>query len=116
MAKNGEMALAMLKNEAGYEDFGQPDIILLDLNLPNMSGHELLKIVKEDAGLKHIPVVILSSSNAEQDVLKSYNLHANSYIMKPINLEEYTEMAELINKFFFLLSLLPEQRSNPGEE
>ncbi len=108
VANNGEQALAMLLQEGEYINTELPDLILLDLNLPKMKGHELLKIIKNTPELKRIPVLILSSSKAEQDVIKSYELHGNAYIPKPINLENFIIAMQKIEQFWFSLVLSPE--------
>jgi CheY-like chemotaxis protein len=108
VANDGVQALAMLRREAGYESTPSPDIILLDLNLPKKSGKEVLAEIKEDDKLKHIPVVILTSSRAELDVVKSYNLHANSYIIKPVSLDQFSEVVKTIEQFWFTIVVLPD--------
>lgn len=84
-----------------------PDLILLDLNLPRKSGREVLEEIKEDPELKRIPVVILTVSEAEQDIIKSYNLHANCYITKPVNLEQFIEVVKSIEDFWLTVVMLP---------
>ena len=88
VVEDGEEALAYLRREGSYQDVILPDIILLDLNLPKISGTEVLAEIKKDPMLKHIPVIILTTSEAEQDILKAYDLHANCYITKPVNLDQ----------------------------
>ena len=107
VVKTGEEALAMLRKENGYANLPTPDLIMLDLNLPQMSGQDVLRIIKTDIGLKHIPVVVISSSKAEQDVEMSYRLHANGYLAKPVNLDKFKEMVNIIEQFFFLLVVMP---------
>jgi CheY-like chemotaxis protein len=104
VAESGEAALAQLKREGG----ALPDLILLDLNLPRMNGREVLAEIKVDARLRHIPVIILSSSAAEQDIARSYALHASAYIVKPVNLDRFREAVATIEQFFFFLIELPE--------
>ena len=108
VARTGEEALMHLRKEGEYSGSKAPDIILLDLNLPQMSGQDVLKIIKDDPQLKHIPVVILSSSKANQDVVKSYSLHANGYIVKPVSLESFTEVVKKIEQFWFTVVVMPE--------
>lgn len=108
VANTGEEALAILKKEPTYMHYATPDLILLDLNLPQMNGLEILKKIKEDNALKYIPVIILSSSCADQDVLNSYNFHANSYIMKPANLESFNDLVQKLEQFWFNLVVLPD--------
>lgn len=109
VATNGEMALEMLKKEGDFSECITPDIILLDLNLPKMDGREVLESIKDDEELKRIPVVILTSSNAERDIVASYNLHANSYIVKPVDFNKFTEIVDSIENFWFTIVVLPEQ-------
>src|SRR5512146_931054 len=89
VAKDGEEALAMLHRKGEFSDIPVPDIILLDLNLPRVDGRDVLARIKEEEELKMIPVVVLTSSEAEQDVLKAYNLHANCFVTKPVDLEQF---------------------------
>lgn len=111
VASNGVQALAMLRRIGEYENAVTPDIILLDLNLPKKNGLAVLEEIKSDPGLKHIPVVILTSSRAEIDVIKSYNLHANSYLIKPVDLEKFSETVASLEKFWFSLVILPDDRA-----
>lgn len=109
VASDGIAALAMLRKEGAHANVPTPDIILLDLNLPKKSGKEVLAEIKADEKLKHIPVVVLTSSRAELDVVKSYNLHANSYIIKPVNLEQFSEIVKTIEQFWFAVVVLPDE-------
>lgn len=104
VAESGEAALELLRDEGRV----LPDLILLDLNLPRMNGREVLNAIKADAGLRHIPVIILSSSAAEQDIARSYALHANAYIVKPLDLDSFRTAISTIEQFFFFLVELPE--------
>lgn len=106
-ARDGEEAIAFLRHEGAYEDAPEPDLILLDLNLPRRSGREVLEEVKMDARLKHIPVVVLTSSQAEEDILHSYQLHANCFITKPVDLEQLNKVVQGIEQFWFTLVTLP---------
>ena len=108
VANSAEDALRMLRREGEYAGRRLPDIVLLDLSLPGMSGRDLLEILKADERLRQIPVVILSSSNAEQDIVRSYDLHASAYVVKPIDLEKFREVVVTIEQFFFLLAVLPD--------
>ena len=108
VAINGVQALAMLHRKGEYSNAVIPDIILLDLNLPKKSGKDVLEEIKSDPDLKHIPVVILTSSRAELDIIKSYALHANSYIIKPVDLEKFTEIIATFEKFWFSVVVLPD--------
>ncbi|MFK8068471.1 MAG: response regulator [Gammaproteobacteria bacterium] len=109
VAADGEEALAFLKRQEGYENVATPDLILLDLNLPKLDGREVLQAIKRDENLRRIPVVILTSSKAEQDVLKTYDLHANSYLVKPVDLEKFVEVVNAIENFWFSVVVLPEK-------
>ncbi len=104
---NGADALGFLRRQGSYRDATRPDLILLDLNLPKMDGRELLAEIKEDPELKRIPVVILTTSKAEQDVLETYNLHANCYISKPIGLEQFVKVVRSIENFWLAIVKLP---------
>ena len=101
--------MAYLRNEEGYADAGRPDLILLDLNLPRMSGHEVLAEVKTDESLRRIPVVVLSTSVAAEDVLRSYDLHANVYVSKPVDFNEFTQVVRQIDDFFGTVAQLPSE-------
>jgi CheY-like chemotaxis protein len=108
VANSAEDALRMLRREGEYAARRLPDIILLDLSLPGMSGRDLLEILKADERLRQIPVVVLSSSSAEQDIVRSYDLHASAYVVKPIDLNKFREVVATIEQFFFLLAVLPD--------
>ena len=107
VTRDGEACLAYLRQEDEYTDAIRPDIILLDLNIPKIDGREVLSRIKEDPDLKRIPVVILTSSKAEQDVLETYNLHANSYLVKPVDLVKFSEIVAAIENFWFTVVVLP---------
>lgn len=107
VAMDGEQALDMLRKQNGHEDLEHPDIIFLDINLPKIDGKQVLENIKNDPTLHRIPVVILTSSKAEQDVLKTYDLHANSYIVKPIDLEKFHGIVSAIENFWFTVVVLP---------
>lgn len=107
VVKDGEAAMAYLKKESPYHGVTTPDLILLDLNLPKKDGRQVLEEIKMDSALKHIPVVILTSSEAERDVLQSYKLHANCYITKPIGIEQFVEVIKSIEDFWFSIVKLP---------
>ena len=110
VAEDGGQAMVFLRREAEYADTPRPDLILLDLNLPVMDGRKVLSEIKEDDDLKCIPVVILTSSKAEEDVNKSYALHANCYITKPVQLEQFVEIVRSIKYFWFTIVKLPDYR------
>lgn len=107
VAIDGEKAIEMLKREGEYADIPQPDIVLLDINLPKKDGKQVLAEIKEIPELKRIPVVILTSSKAEQDVVKTYDLHASSYIVKPIDLDKFHDVVTAIEDFWFSVVILP---------
>lgn len=104
---DGVEAIAFLKREGMYKDCTCPDIILLDLNLPKKDGREVLSDIKSDSSLKHIPVVILTTSDAEQDILKTYDLHANCYITKPVDFDQFISVIKMIEDFWLNIVKLP---------
>jgi len=104
---DGEEAMKFLLREKPYTDASRPDLILLDLNLPKKDGREVLKEIKEDENLKRIPVVILTMSKSEEDILKSYNLHANCFITKPIDLDQFIKVVQSIEEFWLTIVKLP---------
>ncbi|MDC7685141.1 response regulator [Asticcacaulis sp. BYS171W] len=106
VADTGEKALAILAREGEYADAPLPDLILLDLNLPKMSGTDVLTQIKADAALRHIPVIILSSSGAERDVTVSYGLHASGYVIKPGSLDQFKRFVSAVTDFFFDMAIL----------
>jgi CheY-like chemotaxis protein len=108
VAGTAEEALAILKRQGEYAGRRLPDIILLDLSLPKMSGRDFLEIIKADERLRQIPVVVLSSSGAEQDIVRSYDLQASAYVIKPIDLDKFHDVVATIEQFFFLLAVLPD--------
>ncbi len=114
VAANGIEALQALRHEGKFASTPTPDIVLLDLNLPQKSGRDVLAEIKADENLKHIPVVVLTSSKAELDVVKSYNLHANSYIVKPVNLEKFAEIVQTIENFWFHIVVLSNDETKNG--
>jgi chemotaxis family two-component system response regulator Rcp1 len=107
VAEDGEEALDFLYRRGKFGDALRPDVILLDLNMPRKNGKEVLKIIKEDEDLCDIPVVVLTSSAAEQDIIKSYKLHANCYIIKPVNLGKFLEIVKAIENFWLQIVKLP---------
>ncbi|MGH8606849.1 MAG: response regulator [Gammaproteobacteria bacterium] len=104
---DGTEALAFLRHEKPYADKRQPDLILLDLNLPKLSGREVLGEIKRDRLLKRIPVVVLTTSEAEEDILKSYDLHANCYIVKPVDFNQFIRVVRGIEDFWLEVVKLP---------
>jgi CheY-like chemotaxis protein len=104
---DGTQALDFLYKRGDYADAQTPDLILLDLNLPKMHGREVLAVVKEDPELRQIPVVVLTTSEAEEDVLRSYDLHANAYVTKPVDFERFITVVRQIDEFFISVVRLP---------
>jgi len=107
-AKDGVEALQFLRHQGRFADVPRPDIILLDLNLPKKDGREVLSEIKNDDDLKRIPVVILTTSKAEEDVLRSYQLHANCYVTKPVDLEKFIVVVQSIDMFWLTVATLPD--------
>jgi CheY-like chemotaxis protein len=107
IVEDGVEAMAYLRKEGKYAAAVRPDIILLDLNLPRKDGREVLAEIKADENLKRIPVVILTTSKAEQDIVKTYNLHANCYITKPVDLDQFINVVKAIEDFWFTIVKLP---------
>jgi chemotaxis family two-component system response regulator Rcp1 len=112
VATDGVEAMAFLQNKGSYANVPRPDLILLDLNLPKMDGREVLAHIKADANLKTIPTVILTTSDAEADILRSYQLQANCYLSKPVQLDAFESLVMSINDFWLTKVKLPQQR--PG--
>ena len=106
-ARDGVEALEFLKREGKHTKAPRPDIILLDLNLPKKDGREVLAVIKGEPELKHIPVVVLTTSKAEEDVLRSYELHANCYVTKPVDLEKFIQVVQSIDRFWLTVVTLP---------
>ena len=104
---DGVEALQFIRQQGSYKDAPRPDLILLDLNLPKKDGREVLAEIKEDENLKRIPVVVLTTSDDEKDILISYNLHANCYITKPVDLNRFVEIVKNIEGFWFQIVKLP---------
>ena len=107
VVKDGVEAMAFLRQEGKYEDSPRPDLILLDLNLPKKDGREVLAEVKADEALKLIPVVILTTSRNEEDLLNAYDLHANAYVTKPLDLEQFLHIVSKIEEFWLTIVRLP---------
>ena len=107
VVKDGVEALAFLRRQGSYTTAPRPHLILLDLNLPRKDGREVLADIKADDNLKRIPVVVLTTSQDEQDVLKSYNLHANCYITKPVDLDQFVRVVRSIEDFWLGIVVLP---------
>lgn len=107
VAKDGVEAMSFLRREGPYEEAPRPDLILLDLNLPKKDGREVLKEVKEDVDLKRIPVVVLTTSEAEQDILDAYEYRANAYIVKPVDFERFFRTIQTLEDFWLTVVRLP---------
>ena len=105
--ENGVEALAFLRREDGYARAPRPDLILLDLNLPKMDGRGVLAEVKEDIDLRRIPVVVLTASQAEEDILRAYDLRANCYVTKPLDLDQFMDAVQTIQNFWMSVVKLP---------
>jgi two-component system response regulator len=107
-ADSGEEAMDFLYQRGKYSNGApQPDLILLDLNMPGMGGKEFLRRIKEDEKMKTIPVIILTSSDSDEDILDTYNLHASGYVKKPVKLEDFKRVVKQINEYWFVLCRLP---------
>ncbi len=109
VVEDGIEAIAYLRRAGKYAEATRPDLILLDLNLPRKDGREVLEEIKEDAQLKKIPVVVLTTSAAERDILRAYNLHANCYITKPVDLEQFMRVVQSIEDFWLTIVKLPQE-------
>jgi CheY-like chemotaxis protein len=104
---DGVEALAYLRREDPYADAVRPDLILLDLNLPRRDGRQVLKEIKNDESLRHIPVVVLTTSQRDEDILRSYQLHANAYVTKPVDFDQFIKAVQQIDEFFVSVVKLP---------
>lgn len=111
VASDGVEAIAFLRQEAPHASAPRPDLILLDLNLPKMDGREVLAQIKADENLKTIPTVILTTSEAEADIVKSYQLQANSYLSKPVEFDAFESLVKSINDFWLIRAKLPQKES-----
>lgn len=107
VVSDGIEAMRFLRREGHYADAPRPDLVLLDLNLPRLDGREVLKQIKDDDALKRIPVVVLTTSKAEEDIVKSYDLHANCFITKPVDLDRFIQIVRAIEDFWFTMVKLP---------
>jgi chemotaxis family two-component system response regulator Rcp1 len=108
VVEDGAEALTFLRREGKHAGAPRPDLIFLDLNLPKKDGREVLAQIKKDDNLKSIPVVILTTSKAEEDIIKTYNLHANCYVTKPVDLEQFIKVVRTIEDFWFSIVKLPQ--------
>jgi chemotaxis family two-component system response regulator Rcp1 len=111
VVEDGEAALAFFRRRGRYAEAPRPDVILLDLNLPRRSGHEVLAEAKSDPELQSIPIVVLTTSQAEEDILSAYRLHANCYVSKPVDFTQLMKVVKAIENFWFTVVTLP--RSQP---
>jgi two-component system, chemotaxis family, response regulator Rcp1 len=107
VAADGVEALAFLRREGPHANAARPDLVLLDLNLPRKDGRQVLAEIKNDADLRRIPVVVLTTSKAEEDILRTYDLHANCYIAKPVDLEQFIRVVKSIDDFWLTVVRLP---------
>ncbi len=106
---DGVEAMAFMRREGEYASAPRPDLILLDLNLPRKDGREVLSEIKEDPELRLVPVVVMTTSAAERDLIKSYDLHANAYVVKPMDLDQFIEVVQAIENFWFTVVKLPQR-------
>lgn len=107
VAENGEKALNFLFKKGEYKNEEDPHIVFLDLNLPKMNGLQVLQKIKNDRKLLHIPVIVLTSSQSEKDILSTYNLHANSYLVKPVSLKDFEKIVKAVRDFWLNSAVLP---------
>ncbi len=107
---DGQEAMAFLRNEGNFTDAPCPDLILLDLNLPKKDGREVLADIKKDETLKQIPVVVLTTSQSEEDILKAYKLNANCFITKPVDMDQFVKVVKAIDNFWFTVVKLPGEK------
>jgi|SRR5580658_9905636 chemotaxis family two-component system response regulator Rcp1 len=114
VAHDGVEAIEYLSRQGRFSDAVRPDLVLLDLNMPRMGGHQFLDIVKQDAKLKSIPVIVLTSSDAPKDIRECYDRHANSYILKPFDSNKFTDMIKQVEEFWVKLAELPDRRKRPA--
>jgi CheY-like chemotaxis protein len=113
VARDGVEALAFLRRQGPHANAARPDLILLDLNLPRKDGREVLAEIKEDPSLRRIPVVVLTTSKAEEDILRTYDLHANCYIAKPVDLDQFISVVRSIDDFWLSVVRLPPKPEAP---
>lgn len=111
VVEDGEQGLSLLRREGRFENAQRPDLILLDLNLPTIDGREVLAEIKSDPDLRRIPVVILTSSQDENDVSQTYDLHANAYVVKPVDLDKYMQVIKAVEGFWLGFVKLPARES-----
>jgi CheY-like chemotaxis protein len=116
VVSDGVAAMQYVRGEGNYADVARPDLILLDLNLPRKSGIEVLGEIKKDPGLSTIPIVVLTTSEAEEDIVGAYKLHANAYITKPVDFEQFSQIVHQIDDFFIGLVKLPPSACASGSD
>jgi CheY-like chemotaxis protein len=114
VAEDGEEGLLLLRRKGRYQNAPQPDLILLDLNLPTIDGREVLAEIKSDPDLRRIPVIILTSSQDENDILQTYDLHANAYVVKPLDLDKFMEVMRAVEGFWLGFVKLPSRGGDAG--
>lgn len=107
VVRDGVEAMAFLRREGGYEAVPRPDLLLLDLNMPRKDGREVLEDVRNDPALQYLPIVVLTTSGREEDVLRAYELNANCYVRKPVDFSQFMRVVELINEFWITVVVLP---------
>ena len=107
VVSDGEEAMAYLRREGRYADAVRPDLVLLDLNLPRRDGRQVLEEIKSDQDLRQIPVVVLTTSQADEDIRRSYSLHANAYVTKPVDFDQFIAVVRQIDQFFVSVVRLP---------
>jgi len=112
VARDGMEAMEFLRGESGQASAPAPDLILLDLNLPRKDGREVLQEIKNDADLKRIPVVVLTTSEAESDIITTYGFHANCYINKPVDMDQFIKIVQMLEEFWFTIVKLPPRGIN----
>lgn len=111
VVRNGVEAMAFLRKEGGFAGAARPDLVLLDLNLPKKDGREVLRDMKNDPQLLRMPVVVLTTSESYEDVLGTYGLHANCYITKPVDMDQFIKVVKLIEEFWFVVAKIPDGRN-----
>lgn len=116
VAKDGVEAIGFLNNEGKYKDAGMPDLLLLDVNLPKKNGHEVLKYIKENDAIKHIPVIMLTTSSAESDINRSYNNYVNCYITKPVEVDDFIKVISTIENFWISIVKLPTKNADRDDK
>lgn len=111
IVEDGTDALEFLRKEGRYKDVPTPDMVLLDINLPKLDGKDVLREIKTDSKLKHLPVVMLTSSKSEVDIVKSYDYYANAYMVKPIDMDQFADAIKAFKRFWFSVVVLPDEES-----